>query len=61
MIKLTDKMRDISLDTIIEYRDKKNAVKTIGEWKAVCREFRDKFGLTDIQAISILRGDSISG
>jgi len=37
-----------------EYQAKLDTVKTIGEFKALGRELRDKFNLTDRQAIDIL-------
>jgi len=39
-----------------EYREKLKTVKTIGEFKELGRELRDKFNLTDRQAIDILNG-----
>jgi len=39
-----------------EYHDKLETIKTIGEFKALGRELRDKFNLTDRQAIDILNG-----
>ena len=39
-----------------EYREKLKTVKTIGEFKELGRELRDKFSLTDRQALDILNG-----
>ena len=46
--------------TIIkEYQKKFNPKKmTIGEFKALGRDIRDRFGLTDKDALSLIRGDS---
>ncbi len=48
---------DLTVLELAEWRKKKNALKTIGEFKALGREFRDKFGLTDREAIDYLRGN----
>ncbi len=46
----------ITLADIREYQEKKKNIKTIGEFKALGRELRDKFSLTDKQAIDVLNG-----
>jgi hypothetical protein len=47
---------DLTIGEIQEWVDKAKNVKTIGEWKAVGRELRDKHSLTDREAIDILNG-----
>lgn len=47
----------ITIEIIREYQSRASKLKTIGEWKALGREVRDKFGLTDRQAICILNND----
>jgi hypothetical protein len=44
----------ITARDIMEYQSKMGDIKTIGEFKALGRELRDKFNLTDRQAIDIL-------
>ncbi len=41
---------------IREYQDKVDKLKTIGEFKTLGRELRDKFGLTDREALDLLNG-----
>ena len=41
---------------VIVYQKKRDELKTIGEFKTLGRELRDKFGLTDIEAIDLLDG-----
>jgi hypothetical protein len=45
----------ITIKDVREYQAKKDELKTIGEFKALGRELRDKFGLTDREAIDILQ------
>ena len=54
---LKEKIKDLTFVELKEWQDKLCSVQTIGEWKAVGREFRDKYNLTDRQALDILRGD----
>lgn len=49
---------NITLSDIRDYQNKRNGLKTIGEFKALGRELRDKFGLTDMEAINILNGEN---
>ena len=58
-------MKDIRNITAIELEnaiaDIKGKAKNIGELKALAREFRDEYGLTDIQATGLLfRGAPVS-
>lgn len=46
----------ITIADINEFQERKAKITTIGEFKALGRELRDKFSLTDIQAIDILNG-----
>ena len=48
---------DFTIGEIQEWMDKAKAVKTIGEWKEVGRELRDKYNLTDREAIDIINGN----
>lgn len=41
---------------IREFQERKKDVKTIGEFKDLGRELRDKFSSTDKEAIDILNG-----
>ena len=47
----------ITLADIREYQEKRKGIKTIGQFKELGRELRDKFALTDRQAINILNGN----
>ena len=47
----------ITIKDIREFQGKREAIKTIGEFKALGRELRDKFNLTDREAIDILNND----
>ena len=44
---------------VLEFRDRKDKLKTIGEWKALGRELRDKYGISDSDAIDIMNGKNI--
>ena len=44
---------------LLEFRDRKDKLKTIGEWKALGRELRDKYGISDRDAIDIMNGRNI--
>ena len=46
----------LTASMVIEYQKKVKNCKTAGEWKAFGREIRDRHGLTDREAISILNG-----
>jgi hypothetical protein len=48
----------LKISDIREYQERRKALKTIGEFKALGRELRDKFGLTDREAIDIMNGDN---
>ena len=39
-----------------EWENKWNNAKTVGEGKQIGRDFRDKFKLTDMEAINYLNG-----
>lgn len=43
----------------VEYREKANSLKTAGEYKELGRELRDKFGLTDKEAIDIMNNTNV--
>lgn len=46
----------IKISDVREYQNRRIGLKTIGEFKALGRELRDKFGLTDREAIDVLNG-----
>lgn len=48
----------IAISDIRDFQARRSELRTIGEFKALGRELRDKFGLTDRQAIDILNGDN---
>ncbi len=41
---------------IKEFQERKANIKTIGEFKELGRELKDKFGITDREAIDLLNG-----
>jgi len=46
--------------TIIkEYQERKEEIKTIGEYKELGRELRDQFGLSDREAIDLLNNNGV--
>ncbi|MBM7869335.1 hypothetical protein JOC70_000804 [Clostridium pascui] len=55
-------MLKLTLKDVREYQDRMNVVRANGfkakDFKELGRELRDKFNLTDRQAISILNGKS---
>jgi len=50
------KQMAIKISDVREYQNRRIGLKTIGEFKALGRELRDKFGLTDREAIDVLNG-----
>jgi hypothetical protein len=48
----------IKMSDIRGYQAKRQELKTIGEFKTLGRELRDKFNLTDMEAIDILNNRS---
>lgn len=44
----------LTAKTVKEYQAKKEQIETIGEFKALGRELKDKYNLTDREAIDIL-------
>lgn len=49
-------IEDLTITEVLDWQSRKNKLKTIGEFKELGRELRDKFNLTDRQAIDILNG-----
>lgn len=49
----------ITASDVHEYQLKKENVKTIGDFKELGREFRDKFNLTDREAIDLLNNKNV--
>ena len=51
----------LSLNELMVWRSKiaKKGL-TIGEGKAICRELRDKYNLTDLQALDLVRKDDFN-
>ena len=49
----------ITAKEIREYQDRKEGLKTIGEFKALGREIRDAHNLTDREALDILNDRNI--
>ena len=41
---------------ILKYQERRGEIKTIGEYKALGRELRGEYGLTDREAIDLLNG-----
>ena len=52
MIKLTAK-------DVLAYQRRAKQQANIGAWKALGRELRDKYGLTDLEAIDILNNRNV--
>jgi len=44
----------ITVNDVLEFQNKKDSLKTIGEFKELGREMRDTFNLTDKEAIDLL-------
>lgn len=47
-------MNKLTANEVIKFQERKGELKTIGEFKELGRELRDKFGLTDREAIDLL-------
>ena len=54
-----DNVRDVTLREIIKLQEGAKACKSITDWKSYISEFRDKYKLTDRDAISLATVDSI--
>ncbi len=52
-------MNKLTAKDIVEYQNRKEDLKTIGEFKELGRELRDKFDLTDREALDILNDRNI--
>jgi hypothetical protein len=46
--------KNITVTEILIYQERAKNCKTIGEFKEVGRELRDKFNITDSQALSLI-------
>ena len=56
-VKEIKKMRKIiTAKDIQEYKNRKSSLKTIGEFKALGREMKDTFNLSDREALDLLNG-----
>ena len=53
-------MKGISAKTVLEYQQKLTSKTTIGEYKRIGRELRDKYGLSDIEAIDLINGRNVT-
>lgn len=51
-------MTKLTIQDIREYQKRKKELKSIGEFKELGSELRDKFSLTGREAIDILHGNS---
>ena len=51
-------MNNLTVGDVLEYQERKSKLSpfTAAEFKKLGRELRDKFDLTDIEAISLLNG-----
>jgi len=49
----------MTASVIREYQRRKAECKTIGEYKALGRELRDRYNLTDKEALDILRNEKV--
>jgi len=52
-------MQRLTATIIKEYQERKEEVKTIGEYKELGRELRDQFGLSDREAIDLLNNNGV--
>jgi len=52
-------MQRLTATIIKKYQERKEEITTIGEYKALGRELRDQFGLSDRDAIDLLNNNSI--
>ena len=51
---MSENLKSITIGQVLEYRKQRQEAKTIGEFKALGRENRDRYGLTDRGAIALL-------
>jgi len=52
-------MQRLTATIIKEYQERKEEIKTIGEYKELGRELRDQFGLSDREAIDLLNNNGV--
>jgi len=52
-------MQRLTASIIKKYQKRKEGIATIGEYKALGRELRDQFGLSDRDAIDLLNNNNI--
>lgn len=51
---MSENLKSITIGQVLEYQKQRQGVKTMGEFKALGREIRDRHGLTDREAIALL-------
>jgi hypothetical protein len=51
---ISENLKSITIGQVLEYRKQRQETKTMGEFKALGREIRDRHGLTDREAIALL-------
>ncbi|TVX93028.1 hypothetical protein [Paenibacillus agilis] len=54
MMNRSDGFKNITLEQVTDYQHRRESIKTIGEFKELGKEIRDKHGLTDREALDIL-------
>ena len=54
-------MHNLTATTILHYQSRFQDITTRVQWQTLRRELREKYGVSDIEAINILNGNDILG
>ena len=54
-------MSNLTATTILHYQNRFQDITTRVQWQALRRELREKYGVSDIEAINILNGNDVLG
>lgn len=51
---MSENLKSITIGQVVEYQKQRKEAKTMGDFKALGRDIRDRHGLTDREAIALL-------
>lgn len=54
-------MSNLTAATILHYQSRFQDITTRVQWQALRRELREKYGVSDIEAINLLNGNDVLG
>jgi hypothetical protein len=54
-------LSNLTATTILHYQSRFQNITTRVQWQALRRELREKYGISDIEAINLLNGNDVLG